>query len=49
MAIVKWSPLRELDLVERRMRRFLEDAGVAPSLGPAADVYETARTGFSCM
>jgi HSP20 family protein len=41
MAIVKWSPFRELDLMERRMRRFLEEAGWAPGVVPAADVYET--------
>jgi HSP20 family protein len=36
-----WMPLRELDLVDRRMRRFFADLGVAPTLAPAADVYET--------
>jgi HSP20 family protein len=39
--LVKWSPFRELDLVERRMRRMLEDVAFAPTLTPAADVYET--------
>jgi HSP20 family protein len=39
----KWTPLRELDLVDRRMRRFFEDLGVVPALAPAADVYETAE------
>ena len=39
--LVKWSPFRELDLMERRMRRMLEDVGFAPALLPAADVYET--------
>lgn len=39
--IEKWTPLRELDLLDRRMRRFFEDLGVAPVLVPAADVYET--------
>lgn len=37
----KWAPLPDLDIVERRMRRLFEDVGVAPSLTPAADVYET--------
>lgn len=41
MTLVKWSPFRELDLMERRMRRLLEDVGFAPALLPAADVYET--------
>ncbi len=42
MTIVKWMPLRELDSsMERRMRRLFEDAGFAPPLLPAADVYET--------
>jgi HSP20 family protein len=39
--VVKWSPFRELDSMERRMRRLFEDAGVAPALLPASDVYET--------
>jgi HSP20 family protein len=39
--IVKWTPFRDLDTVERRMRRMLEDVGFAPALPPAADVYET--------
>jgi HSP20 family protein len=38
----KWAPLPDLDLVERRMRRFFEDAGLAPIVTPAADVYEAA-------
>lgn len=37
----KWAPLPDLDIVERRMRRLFEDVGIAPSLTPAADVYET--------
>ena len=39
--IVRWVPFHELDLVERRMRRLLEDFGVAPAPLPAADLYET--------
>ena len=42
MTIDVWMPLREFDLVERRMRRLFEEAGFAPPLLPAADVYETA-------
>lgn len=38
----KWTPL-PIDVMERRMRRFVEDLGVAPALTPAADVYETDR------
>jgi HSP20 family protein len=37
----KWTPFRELDLMDRRMRRFFEELGVVPGLTPAADVYET--------
>jgi HSP20 family protein len=37
----KWAPLPDLDIVERRLRRFFEDVGVAPSVTPAADVYDT--------
>jgi HSP20 family protein len=37
----KWTPLRELDLMDRRMRRFFEDLGFVPALTPATDVYET--------
>ncbi|HEU0304857.1 MAG TPA: Hsp20/alpha crystallin family protein [Gaiellaceae bacterium] len=39
--IVRWTPFRELDLMERRMRRMLEDVGFGPITMPAADVYET--------
>ncbi len=39
--LVKWTPFRELDLMERRMRRMLEDVGFGPLMLPAADVYET--------
>jgi HSP20 family protein len=39
--IVRWTPFHELDLVERRMRRMLEDFGVAPAPLPAANLYET--------
>lgn len=38
----KWVPLPDLDVVERRMRRLFEDAGLAPMIAPAADVYEAA-------
>ena len=41
--LVKWAPFGDLDLVERRMRRMLEDFGVAPAVVPAADVIETEK------
>lgn len=34
------TPFRGIDLMDRRTRRFFEDAGVVPALAPAADVYE---------
>jgi hypothetical protein len=37
----KWTPFRELDLFDRRMRRFFSDLGVAPAITPAADIYES--------
>lgn len=40
MLLEKRTPLRELDLMDRRMRRFFEDLGFVPALAPAADVYE---------
>lgn len=39
--LVRWTPFRELDLMESRMRRMLEDVGFGPITMPAADVYET--------
>jgi HSP20 family protein len=41
MTIVKWTPLTELDPIERRMRRWLEDFGFAPLVAPPTDIYET--------
>ena len=43
MEVIRWTPFRELDLMERRMRRLLEDVGFGPVTLPAADVYETAQ------
>jgi HSP20 family protein len=37
----KWTPLRELDVIDRRVRRCFEDFGLVPALTPAADVYES--------
>ena len=39
--LVRWAPFQDLDVFERRMRRMLEDFGVAPAPLPAADMYET--------
>lgn len=39
--LVRWTPFRDLDLMERRMRRFFDDVGFVPAPLPAADVYET--------
>jgi HSP20 family protein len=41
MTIVRWTPFQELDSMERRLRRVFEEIGFAPTLAPAADVYET--------
>jgi HSP20 family protein len=41
MAVVKWTPFREFDSMERQLRRFFGDFGLAPGFIPAADVYET--------
>ena len=40
MTLVRWTPFQELGLMERNMRRMLENIGFTPML-PAADVYET--------
>ena len=39
--LLRWTPIRELDAMERRMRRLFDDAGYIPVPSPAADVYET--------
>jgi HSP20 family protein len=41
--LVRWAPFQDFDVIERRMRRMLEDFGVAPAPLPAADLYETER------
>jgi HSP20 family protein len=40
--IAGWTPFRELDAIERRLRRMLQDIGLVSALLPAADAYETA-------
>ena len=42
-SLVKGAPFGDLDLVERRMRRMLEDFGVASARLPASDVMETEK------
>jgi HSP20 family molecular chaperone IbpA len=41
--LVRWTPFRELEPMERRMRRMFEDIGFGPFTVPAADFYETDR------
>jgi HSP20 family protein len=41
--LIKWAPFRDFDVIDRRMRRMLEDFGVAPAALPAADLYETEK------
>jgi HSP20 family protein len=41
--LLKWAPLTELDLMDRRMRRMFEGLGFAPHILPATDVYETEK------
>ena len=42
-ALIRWAPFRDFDVIDRRMRRMLEDFGVAPAQLPAADLYETEK------
>lgn len=40
--VLRWSPLRDLDTIERRFQRLFEDAvRTAPGVLPPTDVYET--------
>ena len=41
LTLDKWTPLREFDRMERRMRRVFEDRGIFAFEAPATDVYET--------
>jgi HSP20 family protein len=41
--LVKWAPLGDLDLVDRRMRRMFEDFGVTEARLPTSDVMETPK------
>ena len=40
MTILRWSPFLEVEAIDRRMRRMLDEFGIASGL-PAADIYET--------
>jgi HSP20 family protein len=40
MTLVRWSPFQDLEAVDRRMRRMLDQVGIVPAW-PAADVYES--------
>lgn len=42
--IVRWSPLRELEAMQRRMERLLGDVETVRPALPSADVYETEGT-----
>jgi HSP20 family protein len=37
----KWTPFREFDLVDHRIRRMFEELGLPTSIAPATNVYET--------
>jgi HSP20 family protein len=41
--LVKWAPFRDFDVIDRRLRRMLDDFGVTPAPLPAADLYETGK------
>lgn len=41
MTLTRWLPFQELDTMERRMRRMLDEIGFTPPLVPPTDVYET--------
>ena len=41
--LIKWAPFQDFDVIDRRMRRMLEDFGVAPAVLPAADLFETEK------
>jgi len=41
--LIKWAPFQDFDVIDRRMRRMLEDFGVAPAVLPAANLFETEK------
>ena len=42
-SLVRWAPFGDLDIMDRRMRRMLEDFGVAGARLPTSDVLETEK------
>jgi HSP20 family protein len=41
--LTRWNPFQELDVMERRMRRALDELGLVPTTLPVTDVYETEK------
>jgi HSP20 family protein len=41
LLLEKWTPFRDIEMIDQRMRRFFEELGVATTPIPAADLYET--------
>ena len=39
----RWTPFRDIELMEQRMRRLFPSLVVSPAFTPAADVYETEK------
>jgi HSP20 family molecular chaperone IbpA len=39
----RWSPFRDLELMEQRVRRLFPNLILSPAFVPAADVYETEK------
>lgn len=37
----RWTPFRDLELMEQRVRRLFPNLVVSPTFTPAADIYET--------
>jgi HSP20 family protein len=37
----RWTPFRDLELMEQRMRRLFPNLVLSPAFAPATDVYET--------
>ena len=42
-ALERWSPFRDLELMEQRVRRLFPSLILSPAFVPAADVYETEK------
>jgi HSP20 family protein len=41
LTLERWTPSRELEGMERRMRRLFETVGMLPTVAPPTDIYET--------